>query len=96
MATEKIVVELDTRTLHNLRALTGGRYGPETVQGVIGKLVDHANQGVYRPGAWERDWLCSAFGYDWTEGLETDPRPDHHMFQRPRGDELGGRNTAGQ
>jgi hypothetical protein len=29
---------------------------------VLHRLVDHAQQGVYRPGAWERGWLARAFG----------------------------------
>jgi len=55
---------------------------------VIMQLIDHAQQGVYRPLAWERDWLCRAFGDDWTERLEPgDPygRPDSPPFQKPKG-----------
>jgi hypothetical protein len=55
---------------------------------VIGQLIDHARQGVYRPGAWERDWLRQAFGDDWTEYLEPgDPygRANcENIFQRPK------------
>jgi hypothetical protein len=36
---------------------------------VIMELIDHAQQGVYRPGAWERNWVCQAFGDDWIERL---------------------------
>lgn len=55
---------------------------------VIATLIDHAQQGVYRPGAWERGWLTQAFGDEWTEHLE--PGDPHgrsgceHIFQRPR------------
>src|SRR5262249_40960759 len=36
---------------------------------VIMELIDHAQKGVYRPGAWERNWVCQAFGDDWIERL---------------------------
>ncbi len=59
------------------------------VKEVINRLIDHAQQGVYRPGAWEREWLCQAFGYDWQKKLESgDPygRPNcESIFQRPAG-----------
>jgi len=58
-----------------------------TVEGVVLTLIDHAQQGVYRPGAWEREWVIQAFGPDFTKHLEPgDPygRPDSPMFQRPR------------
>ena len=63
------------------------------VEQVVTLLVDHAQQGVYRPGAWEREWIVSAFGPDFMERLERgDPygRGDEArsgfgiMFQRPR------------
>ncbi|MGH7979969.1 MAG: hypothetical protein ACREE6_11390 [Limisphaerales bacterium] len=37
---------------------------------VINRLIDHAQQGVYRPGAWEREWLAQAFGGDFMNRLE--------------------------
>ena len=57
------------------------------VEDIVLELIDHAQQGVYRPGAWERDWLCRAFGDDWTRHMQPgDPygRPDSPMFQRPK------------
>jgi hypothetical protein len=33
--------------------------------GVIYELIDHAQQGVSRPGSWEYGWVCQAFGEDW-------------------------------
>ena len=53
------------------------------VKQVVNQLIDHAQQGVYRPGAWERDWVCHAFGYDWIRKLEADPQHPA-IFQRPR------------
>lgn len=52
------------------------------VEDVLLQLLDHAQQGVYRPGAWERGWLEQAFGSDFQDGLEPDPAAP--MFQRPR------------
>lgn len=59
---------------------------------VVAQLIDHAQQGVYRPGAWERDWLCRAFGYYWLERLEPGdpygrPEPSEEgisLFERPK------------
>ncbi len=50
---------------------------------VIEKLIDHAQQGVYRPGSWERPWLGQAFGCGFEDQLETDP--ECRVFQRPKG-----------
>ena len=60
-----------------------------TIADVVEKLIDHAQQGVYRPGAFEREWLCQVFGYDWTERLVPDTRPEmlsgdgRVIFERP-------------
>lgn len=54
---------------------------------VLARLADHASQGVYRPGAWEREWLHQAFGDSWEKHLEPgDPfgRADcERIFQKP-------------
>jgi hypothetical protein len=84
----KITIELEDTGYELLRVLTCGPGAPPTVEGVIGELIDHAQQGVYRPGAWERSWLCQAFGADWIAALEPgDPygRTNcEHLFERPR------------
>lgn len=49
---------------------------------VIHGLIDHAQQGVLRPGAWERGWLAQAFGLDFLSKLEADP--DRPIYQRPK------------
>lgn len=49
---------------------------------ILAELVDHVVQGVERPGAWERQWLCQALGYDWLERLEQDPDCAWHV--RPK------------
>ena len=40
---------------------------------VISVLIGHACQGVYRPGAWEREWIEQAFGPVDQSQLEPDP-----------------------
>lgn len=59
-----------------------------TVENVVSRLIDHALQRVYRPGAWERMWLVQAFGDQFTKFLEPgDPygRPAcEHIFERPK------------
>lgn len=65
-----------------LSALIDPDFGVTGLDGVIGTLVDHAWQGTLRPGSWERPWLCSAFGSDWTRRLERDPDVPHHDRRR--------------
>jgi len=61
-----ITLELDPTVYSLLEVLTRGESAPvDSVEGVIYKLIDHAQQGVHRPGAWEREWLTQAFGDDW-------------------------------
>jgi len=87
---KKITVEVSDTVYQLLQVLAdGGAFEGRalTVEDIVDQLIDHAQQGVYRPGAWERDWLCQAFGDEWIELLEPgDPygRPDSPMFQRPR------------
>jgi hypothetical protein len=85
---KRITVDIDNTVYALLEALTRGAYAAESVEDVILRLIDHAQQGVYRRGAWERDWLCQAFGDDWTAYLEPgDPygRPDcEDVFERPK------------
>jgi hypothetical protein len=61
----------------------------DTVELVLEKLADHAQQGVYRPGAWERAWTEQAFG-PFEDELEPDDAPGRLsadgrvIFQRPK------------
>jgi hypothetical protein len=79
----KITLELDERVAGLLATLDA----KGDVKAVILELIDHARQGVYRPGAWERGWLIQAFGSDFEHKLVPgDPygRADcDHIFQRP-------------
>jgi hypothetical protein len=70
--TVTVTLELSQRVADLLTVLTLGQYAPPDLAGVLHKLVDHAQQGVYRPGAWERGWLEHAFGDEWQSGLEPD------------------------
>lgn len=79
----KITIEVSDTVYELLKTLD-----PEgCVEVVVEQLVDHAQQGVYRPGAWERPWLMQAFGEDFIEQLETgdpyDRAATHNLFQRP-------------
>lgn len=57
--------------------------GTEALAQVLGRLIDHAQQGVYRPGAWEREWIIQVFGYEWLKKrIEPDPEDPGH--DRPR------------
>ncbi len=78
-----ITVQIPEEWVQNLKALLDPDHGLDDVAAVLAELADHAQQGVYRPGAWEREWLCRALGWDWLEGMEPDPEhPD--IFERPR------------
>ena len=64
IVTKRITIELDDIRYRLLEVLTCGPYAPPSVEDVIERLVDHAQQGVYLPGAWERDWLREQFRDD--------------------------------
>lgn len=61
-----IIIELPEEWLEFLRVLG------EPAK-VLVELADHARQGIFRPGSWERPWLKQAFGDEWVERLEQDP-----------------------
>jgi hypothetical protein len=71
----KITVELPEEWVELLRVLGDPAE-------VLAELADHAQQGVFRPGSWERGWVAQAFGDEWTDKLEVDP--DAHWRQRPK------------
>jgi hypothetical protein len=85
--TVSVTLELSQRVADLLTVLTIGDYAPGDLHGVLMELIDHAQQGVYRPGAWERSWLTQAFGDDWLDGLEPDTEntagDGRVVFQRP-------------
>jgi hypothetical protein len=65
-----IAIDIDDTVYALLGVLTEGECAPGSVEDVVLKLIAHAQQGVYRPGAWERGWLIESFGDDWTAELE--------------------------
>lgn len=79
-------VALSPSAAARLAVLAAGNPGLclRDVGDVLAVLADHADQGVYRSGSWERGWLCSAFGHDWTEVMEPDPDGRAPSRQRPR------------
>jgi hypothetical protein len=87
----KVTIELSKTVADLLEVLSAGHAikggKKERVRFVLEELADHAQQGVYRPGAWERAWICNAFGFEWTSQVENgDPygRPNcESLFQRP-------------
>lgn len=58
------------------------------VKAVLETLADHAQQGVYRPGSWERMWITHPFGEEWISKLEPgDPygrRGFGSIFRKPK------------
>jgi hypothetical protein len=81
----QITLEIDDTTASLLATLSENGSVPE----ILETLIDHAAQGVYRPGAWEREWLCQVFGDDFVDKLEPgDPfgrtGETANYFQKPR------------
>ena len=79
------ILEIDDITASLLATLNEEASAEDTIY----RLIDRAAQGVYRPGAWERGWVCQAFGDEFIDHLETgDPfgRPGEiaKFFQRPK------------
>jgi hypothetical protein len=64
-------VEISGRVYELLATLVSADWCTD-VAAVVETLIDHAQQGVYRPGAWERSWLMQAFGDDFLLRLEPD------------------------
>lgn len=52
------------------------------LEAVIARVLDHVQQGVYRPGSWERAWICQVFGDGWVSKMRVDPK--NHLYERPR------------
>jgi hypothetical protein len=75
-----VTVQLHPRVAALLSVLIGPDTGLADLQGVLLEIVDHVQQGVYRPGSWERGWLEAALGSDWQARLEPEPGTP---FERP-------------
>ena len=70
-----------------LNVLIDAEQGRPDLASVVDEILDHVQQGVYRPGAWERHWLVQAIGDDWLVQVERDP--DAPYFDRPRATDGG-------
>lgn len=83
----QVTVTLSVDVARRLGALAD-EPGVAGVASVLLTLADHAQQGVYRPGAWERDWLMQVFGDEWLTRLEPDSDrlsgDGRVIFDRPR------------
>jgi hypothetical protein len=78
----RVTLDVSEEVARRLAVLVGST--EETLEhrvaDVLMELADHAQQGVYRPGSWERPWLVQAFGDYFLERVETDPNAP--MFDR--------------
>jgi hypothetical protein len=68
----KVIVTLPAEVVRRLAVLSDTKSGPAAAAAVLATLADHAQQGVYRPGAWERDWVIQVFGDEWLDRVEPD------------------------
>jgi hypothetical protein len=81
----KLILEIDDLVASRLAVLVPEPRTATRVEQAVMELIDHAQQGVYRSGAWERSWLMQAFGDDWLELIEPDPDVDWAVgHDRPR------------
>jgi hypothetical protein len=78
-----IKLEVDDQVADRLLALADPSWPKGvTPEDIVRELVDHAQQAVYRPGCWERRWVCEAFGEGWLTNLEPDPANASVGWQR--------------
>ena len=60
MTKRTIELDLPDDVWKRIERLAGGMQwvdGMQPVEGLLTHLIDHIQQGVYRSGAWEREWL---------------------------------------
>lgn len=71
-----VTVHVPREWADNLQALLGDHLGdPQSLEELISWLLDHAQRGIYRPGARERDWLCQVVGDRWLDHCPTPREP---------------------
>lgn len=85
----EVTVTIPERSARNLAVFIDPDQGLDTLATVLAELADHAQQGVYRPGAWERGWITQVFGTEWLARVEPDTddvaADGRVIFDRPRG-----------
>lgn len=81
----KVELEIDDRVAGLLAVLDE----KGCVENVLHTLIDHVQQGVYRPGSWEREWITRV----WLEeefmeflvpGCPYGRENCEHIFQKPK------------
>jgi hypothetical protein len=85
----QVTIELSVESVEMLALVGAGATELDRAESALAQLADHATQGIYRPGAWERQWLVQVFGDDFVAKLEWgDPwgrgGSERSPFQRPR------------
>jgi glutamine synthetase type III len=81
-----VTLSFSRRAAARLVALADPNWTERTIEAVLYELADHAQQAVFRPGSWQREWACQAFRERWLENLEPDPDNASAGWQRPRND----------
>jgi hypothetical protein len=81
----KITIEVSDAVFEALEILGRSRGNKEAgaTQALLA-LADHAEQGLCRPGSWERAWVTQVFFDDWREKLEPDPHARWRLRPRKR------------
>lgn len=65
MTKRTLEIELPDEMWERLDRLASGMpYDDQTVETLVTHLLDHVQQGLYRSGAWERQWLIQCVGED--------------------------------
>lgn len=74
--TRSVRLRFFSGTWKRLEALADS-YCDGRVDQLIRELLDHVDQGIYRPGSWERAWLAQVFGDEAVEEAMLEG-PDPH------------------
>lgn len=72
---QQFTVTVGGEQLGRLLALVAADDCFNTVDDFLATLLDHVDQGIYRPGSWERGWLEKAVHFESVEAAE-DAFPD--------------------
>jgi hypothetical protein len=67
---EREALERQLQEAHRLHHAPRAETVEQRCARVLMQLADHAKQGVYQNGGWERQWVVQAFGDGWLERTE--------------------------